>query len=308
MSDLLDITKRLQATQAAIARHEKAAREHPEFPSLASGLQSLYKRRDELETLFASVTNENFIDICSYRIFTWKPNEQPTINGLTSALSDFQAVFTTTYDSITNGAKQRAHASAEVNAATSFGFGYTFPGSVGFVLTLPNERLLVDETHLDQAMNTVFAIAQAESSEQIAEWVSELGAAPIKKVYEWITDLIDSGLGADIDWRRDEEVKASLFIELPQLRHLQQLIAQTGTETEEEITVTGDLIGIDAKRHTFHMRFEPGAEVSGKMNVLLDEANRAEIPKRYTARIRKTTRVNFAKPEDDIEYFLLSLE
>src|SRR4051794_6029534 len=174
MSKLLETIERIQDTQAAIKRLEEAAAKHPDVPSVAASLRSLQKRQRVLETTFSSLADEQWLDVCSYKILPEKEEGSLKLPSLTSALGDFQTLFTLVYDAIKHGAKQHGRATAEAAAATTFSFGYSFTGSVGFVLTLPNERLLTDETDLDRAMSTVFEMAKAENSEQIASFAKEL--------------------------------------------------------------------------------------------------------------------------------------
>jgi hypothetical protein len=306
MDDLLETIEKLQDTQAAIRRAERAAAEYPDLPSVALSLRSLQERHQALESAFSSLADEQWFDICSYKVLPEKDG-RVTLPSLTSSLGDFQALFTLVYDTIKNGPKQRGRASPEATAATTFAFGYSFTGSVGFVLTLPNERLLVDETDLDRAMHTVFEMARAESSDQIAVFAKELGAAPIRTMYKWATDHVRSGLSVDIDWRREEQVKSKLFIQVPELENLQHAIAATSDEVEETLTVTGLLVGAHVHTHSFHMELEDGSEIRGKMAEGIGSEYTVELPRRYTAHILKTTQINYATEEDIVTYYLLSL-
>lgn len=306
MSELLDVIDNLRRTGAAISVHEKAIQEHPQYPSLVSSLRSLRKQQQLLETEFARLTNEGFIDVCSYRIFSQRESEQPTLRALASALLTFQTLFTVTYDAVKNGPKERSRTGIEVDAATAFNFGYSFSGSVGFVLTLTTERLLFGETDYDKAMFNLFAMAQSQTSQDVSNWAKQLGAAPVKKMYEWAATHSESGVGADIDWKRETQVLSHLFVDSERLEQLRQVIARTGEENVEEVTLPGELLGIDVKSKSFRMKFAGNNEVTGKMSVLIN--TEYTVPKRYTARLRKTTRINYAKAEDDVEYLLISLQ
>lgn len=306
MSELLDTVEKLQDTQEAIRHAERTIAEYPDLPSATLSLRSLQERQQTLETAFARLADEHWIDICSYRVLPEKDGSV-TLPSLTNTLGDFQALFTLVYDALRNGPKQRGRASVEAATATTFGFGYSFTGSVGFVLTLSNERLLVDETDLDRAMRTVFEMAEAESPEQIAVFAHELGAAPIRSMYKWATDHVRSGLNVDIDWRREEQTRADLAIQVPQLENLQQAIAATSDEVEEILTITGLLVGAHVHSHSFELELEDGNEIRGKMAEGLGTEHTLELPRRYTAEIRKTTQINYATEEDIVSYYLLSL-
>ncbi len=307
MSELLDTIEKIQDTQAAIKRLEEAAARHPEVPSVAASLRSLQKRRQDLETAFSSLVDQQWFDVCSYRILPER-GEHVMLPSLTSTLGEFQSLFTLVYDTMKNGPKQRGRASVEAATATTFGFGYSFAGSVGFVLTLPNERLLTDETDLDRAMSTVFEMAKADSPQQIAGFAKELGAAPIRTMYRWVTSHVRSGLNVDIGWRREEQVRASLFIQVPELENLQQAIGETSDEVEEVLTIRGALVGADVHSHSFHIELEDGSEIKGKMAEGVGSEYTVELPRRYTAQIRKTTQIRYASDEDIVSYYLLSLK
>ncbi len=306
MSKLLETIEKLRDTEAAIKRLERTAAQHPELPSVTASLRSLYKRQRDLEVAFSTQTDEEWLDVCRYRILPER-EESLTLPSLTSALGDFQALFTLVYDTMKNGPKERGRASADAAAATTFGFAYSFTGSVGFVLTLPNERLLMNETDLDRAMSTVFDMAKAETPEEIAGFAKELGAAPIRTMYRWVSDHVRSGLNVDINWQREEEPRANLFIQVPELENLQQAIDATSDEVEEILVITGQVVGLDVRNHSFHIELEDESEIKGKMSEGVGFEHTVEVPNRYTAHIRKTTKINYATDQDIVSYYLLSL-
>src|SRR5262249_15670783 len=167
------------------------------------------------------------------------------------------------YDALKSGPKQRSRVSPETAAATSLHFGYSYTGSTGFILTMPNERLLVGSTELDQAMESVLEMAKSESSDQIAFFSKKFGPRSVGQMYKWTEDHIQGGMGADIEWRRDNRVKANLFAEILQLENLRQAIAETSDEFVEQFEITASLVGYDTERHSFHIKLPTGEEIRG---------------------------------------------
>ncbi len=307
MSDLLDITQKLNETQKALRQLERAVAENPGVPSLVSTAESLRQRQVDLELAFSEEANRKQVDVCSYRLFA--PDEaQPSVAALAGALSSFQAWFTTVFDAVKNGPKQRSRIEVDVAQSTAFGFGYSFTGSVGIVMTMPNDRLLFGETKLDEAMAILFKMAKADDSERIAYFSKQLGAASVRKMYWWTTEHLNAGLGADIEWRRQDSVKAHLFIQPAELDSLKKAIEETSDETEETIEVVGQLVGADIPRHTFHLSVQDAEDVRGTMAETIGESVTVELPKHYKATLRKTTRVNYSTDKEQIEYHLLKLE
>ena len=305
MTDLVAIQEELQDLNALIARHERVSAAHPSAKSLRANIRTLRRRRQALEDAFSEAAARVEVDVCSYRLI---PNENRlSIAALSRALDRFQTLFSLVYDAIKTGPKRRIRLSTEVTNNTSFGYAYSFSGSVGFTMTLPNEQLLLGETHLDEAMRIVFLMAQAKSSHEIAEFANKLGPPPVRAMYRWANDHIAGDIEASIEWRRKEEIRSSLFVQKPQLEQLRKVIEETSDETEEELDVTGNLVGADVNRKTFHIETEGGGEIRGTFADAISEEHTVTLPKPYGARIRKTTTIVYSTEEERTSYLLLSL-
>lgn len=308
MSALLEIAEKLQDTQAAIVRLERTVALNPDSPSVVLSLNSLRKREQNLEEQFAELADRLGVDVCSYRMFPEKGG-QLKAKALANALSDFQTLFTQVYNAVKHGLRERVgRVTADVLAETSFDYGYSFTGSVGFVLTLPNKRLLLGETDLDAAMRIITELVKAESPEQIAAFKDTLGLAPIRSMYRWAEDHALAGLGADIQWRRQQESRVSLFVQSPQLEVLRRTIARTSEMVENEYEVEGLLVGIDTKYRSFHMEVQGMADIKGKILGEIDPDHTVKLPAFYKARIRTETIIHYSTEKEEVSYYLVSLE
>ena len=307
MSKLGQIQEFLQDTGAAIAQTDKAITIDPKSPSLAAVRRSLEKKLRNLEVDFLKAASLSGIDVCSYRLFT-EVGDAPDLGSLTRAFGDFQKLVSTVYSAVKGGPKQRATFSAEDAKETAFEFGYAFPGSVGFVLTINNERLLIGETHLDEAMGLIFGMVKAKVPEDIHPFTKQLGSGPVRALYRWALDHVSSGLGADIDWRRGELVRSKMFLPNVAFTELRNVLDKTGEERVEEVTLNGELIAVNLATKTFRMRFDSGDDVHGKFKDAISVGHKVELPKRYTATLTKTSRIIYSREEDEDSYFLLGLE
>lgn len=269
-------------------------------------MYSLRKRQQSLESTFAHLAGTYQLDVCRYRLIS-EDEERPKIMALASALADFQALFTQVYDALINGPKQRSTVGAKIAAETALSYGYSFAGSVGFVLTLSNRQFERREAELDSAIGLVFEMAKADSSDQIVHYAKELGPPPIRLMYKWAGDHTQWGLSADVQWARGEDVRASLRVQAPELVNLQRAIDETSDEVIEEITLSGQLIGADVNSHLFRMALEDGNEIKGRMVETIGAEYTVELPKWYVARIRKTTRIKYSTDREEVSYLLLSL-
>jgi len=307
MNRLLNTIDKISATQAEIRELEAAIEQFPDTKSLVLGLRSVERRHEELEAEFRELSHEQFLDVCRYRMFAQEGEQRFTVPALASALADFQSLFSNVYDAIKNGARQRSRTRPEIAAVSTFEFGYSFSGSVGFVLTLPNDRLLTNETDLDRTINTIFEMTKAQESDEILHFAKQLGAAPIRAMYRWVSDHVDSGLGADIGWLREHEVRAELVAQIPELRKVQRAINQTSDESIEEFNAIGELLGADVSTNTFHFKLEEGTDIRGRMELDINEQNTVALPRRYRARIKKVTTISYSTEEERAVYYLTAI-
>lgn len=305
---LIEIGEMLQETGAAIAKIEPSLREHPNRPSLLMTLRSLTKRREQLEGELLQTADRLGQDVCAYRII---PDEssRTTISAFSTALADFQNLFSVVYDSIKNGPKDRARLSAEVAEETAFGFAYTFAGSIGTVFTLANDRLLPGiKTNVDTAIDTIFRIARSTEVGEIASFAREIGKPPIRSTYTWAKDHVQYGLGASIEWRQGGELKNSLLAQRQELERLERTIASSSEEKTEEVVIYGTLEAADVRRHTFRIFAQEGGDIRGRFDDAISDTHVVTIPTRYTATLSKTTKTLYSTETEETSYFLQRLE
>jgi hypothetical protein len=306
MPDLLDLQEKLQDTSAAIARIQRAIVANPNAPSLIGNLRSLQKRWDDLEEDFRQAAHHLELDVCHYRILF---EDRPTLAGLTSVWGDFQKMFSLVYDALKNGPKLRARLGPDILSETALGFAYSYPGSVGIVLTLNNERLLVGGSLLDEAIQRTLELVHAPDTQSLALLSKRLGAPPIVAAYEWADAQIRFGMTSDVEWRRQEQVRASLLIQKPELERFRNIASETSTEEKSESTVNVELVGADARTHAFHLRLEDDTPIRGRCSPeVIDQAHSVELPASYRATLVKTTKIKFSTEEPDISWYLTRLE
>ena len=304
MSLLEDLQSDLQDASAAVARAERTVALHPDVPSVLATLRTIQARQKNLEDQFAVAANSMGLDICSYRV-EFEDRRYATIAGLTAALGTFQKVFTSVYDALINGPKQRVRISDDVADATAFGFGYTFPGSIGFMLTLSNERLLVGSTKLDDAMKDTLDLISVRDAEQIQAMTDKVGLASVRLAHQWAIENSRCHLGADISWQRLDDVKLHRRL---QPQEIQEVAGSIGSAiAQEQIKITGDLLHVNFVDHTFEMVAD-GKIISGIFSRAISENNPARVPKKYLATLAVRTRVVPVEGEEAVTYSLLGLE
>jgi hypothetical protein len=303
MSSLLQVQDKLQEVIAEISQLEFVLSANPTSGALRANIHSLQKLQKTYEEEWLDETDKLGMDVCSYRVFT---GPSPTIHGLARALDAFQHMFSVIFDAIQGGPKIRGRVSVDSERATAFQFGYTFPGSVGVVLTLPNRRLLpMMETNLDKTFEAIDGLSRSRSPEEISNFVRILGPASVRATYQWARDHTENGLGADIQWRRNQEVRRSVLRQRPELDRLKSAIEVVSEETEEPVEVRGVLVGVNTISRTFHIAVTAfDADIRGRYTDAISEAQRVTLPKTYTAFLKKKTRLVLSTGKEETDYFL----
>ena len=137
MSDLHVLQEKIQDTTRAMVRLEHMISQHPDLPSLAANMRSLQKRNESLRAEFLAAADLAWVDVCDYTLFA--DDMRPTLSGFVSTLDRFQNLFSVVYGAHREGPKDTAHLKAQLVEESTFGFAYTFTGSLGVALTARGE-------------------------------------------------------------------------------------------------------------------------------------------------------------------------
>lgn len=304
---LSQITARLSDANSQISKLESSLAERPDDSSLQMMMSSVKKLRDQLEEEFTVATSRAGLDICNYRLF----GEGVSVAAnLFEALVRFQSLFTLIFASIESKAPRKTRAvGKEFATASAFGFSHSYIGSAGFVLTMPNERLLVGETSLDESISELFRMAHFDSPQSVREISSRFGLGVIRELYQWSKAHTTSSIGADIDWRRRDKVKASIFIQPQEFQELERIIDSTSDEIVEAFEWEGYLRGADADTKTFRFETDDGQIIRGSFVDAIDDKHEVTIPHhRYAVIVKKTTIVHYSIDQEDIRYFLEAIK
>jgi hypothetical protein len=151
-------------------------------------------------------------------------------------------------------------------------------------------------------------MAKAQDADDVRKFARELGVAPIRAINKWVSDHVDSRLGADLDWRREHNTRVQLLAQVPELEIVQSAIDQSSEEIVEEFTALGQLLGADAASQTFHMQLTDGPEVRGKLAFEVSEEPPVALKRYYQGSFKKMTTISYATEEEKTIYTLMSLE
>src|SRR5262245_45221586 len=142
MSTVRAVLERLNDLEATITQVERDVVAKPSFATQLS-LQSLESRRDELREELETLSRRELIDICDYKIVPGSA-ESYAMSAVTGALHDFQDLLSLVFGAVeANQPRMTAKLSRDVIEKTQLNFGYAYAGSLGIVMTIKNDRLLL---------------------------------------------------------------------------------------------------------------------------------------------------------------------
>lgn len=308
MTYLLEIQGRLHDTEEAIARQQRLVGSNPYDRRFGLELESLIKRQENLESSFNEAANADSLDVCRYRLIRDEGASFP-IAALGETLNTFQSFLTTLYDALTSGPKATSRVSAEIIEKTRLDFSHTYSGSLGLVFTVANERLLF-KSDLDRTVDVMFKMLKVHSSASVLEYANQFGVAPIRKMYEWADNHGRYSLTADISWLHEDNVNNELLMQAPEAIQLCEIINATSDVKQEEITITGELVGADTVTKKFHLKF-PGVDtddIEGKFADGFTATGDLVINNNYQAKLLKNIVVHMATDREDVSFQLVSLK
>lgn len=307
MTRLVQLADELRNLHAEIAKLEFVISRNPESASLQVDYNSLSKRQRRLEREFRTLADQAGYDVVSYRMIPMLGQQVP-LRALTKALDRFQAAISTIYDAFKTGPKQRPRLTAETYAHSGFDFGYSFSGSLGIALTVPNERMLLDKSDLDYAITEFFSVAETTSRDMLIEFARRFGVPSIRRLYEWSSAHADFEIAADINWLRGNDERGRFQIAPQKLNTLKALIEETSETTDEFVDLVGRLPGLDTENKTFHLIAPGGEDISGRWSDAFSYSPSYVLDATYEAQLIKRIKIHYAFEKEETDWFLVSLK
>ena len=307
MSDYASAAEFARRASASVERLERALSRDPASASLQINLAARrrYLRKAEADLYVSAEYNQ--VDICNYRLLPEATNRF-LVSSISPSLLAYQLVFSQIYDAIKNGAKQRAVIGAEAAEASAMEFGYTYSGSLGFVLLAPSERDFI-EGKLDSSIDAVFQVLEIGSEDEVRDIARNLGEAVVKRVHDWSKVNVDGGYAIDLRWNRSDGRQLGQVVGLGHMEKIVSIISSTSDEKTRSISFVGTLVGLNVDSGAFQLSAPD--EVGDYRGVLAESFNRAEahaVPGIYRATLSEATTVAYATGRITTKFQLQRLE
>ena len=139
------------------------------------------------------------------------------------------------------------------------------------------------------------------------EFARVAGISSVRRLYEWSKAHSAYDTSADIQLRRDVEIRDELAVETPDLTVLQGIIEETSEIEEEEVAISGNLVGLDTDLETFHIVVPDAEDIQGGWAPDFHYALDIQLNARYLAFLTKKTITYYAYDKEETRWMLKSL-
>lgn len=304
--DFSSALERTAALRAKVSAMERALQAEPHDVGLRLTLLSAKRQADRAEKELMDSASVSGVDVCRYRVV--KQVGQYPAADLGRSLAAYQDLFTSVYDFVKNGAKKVARYTNEIKEQTALNIGYTYPGSVGVLLTIDNPRgLFFDTGEFDDVVNVINTLTELRSIQEVRQVAQKMGLPVVRSVYNWAEQNWQAQYSVDIKWARSDRVSTGRFVERAEFLKITSLIKQTEDEEPRDFEVVGTLAGYNVLTDSFSITSHNGDTFSGKLS---DGFVRKQykVPMQYVAQIREKAVTNYAIEKTVTTYELLSLD
>ncbi|QWB95267.1 hypothetical protein KHQ89_04665 [Mycoplasmatota bacterium] len=213
-----------------------------------SSFESLYMN---FKDQYMHLSDELNYEVIDYRIMNSIDDSVP-ISEITESLNLFQTLFSLVFDVTKNNSpKSSTHLSSEIRNSSTLKYGFSYAGSVGFVLTIDNHRDLIDDT-LDRTIENTMNLISITNRQELDANIKKFGVATIKTLNNWVT--VNEKYDSELEIKTNNKNIPSLKIDTARFEQVNELISHEPLISTELITILKcELVGADTKSATFHI-------------------------------------------------------
>jgi hypothetical protein len=306
MSRVSDILDDLAEADTVANELRRLAEADPRDDIVTINLESVKRRRADLERELGTLLATRQLDLIRYRVELFDGSAPPAI-AIARSIVLFQTLVTAAFDAIRSTPKRLYHPSHENVRLSSLSFARAPGGNADIHFTIPNDRLLLLASDLDEAFGIVFDLRSARAKTMFRNIATRAGIASVTAAHAWAENAAQYALTTTITWRKasDERRVISLF-------HSEALLFKTAIdavsdETVEEVDRPCELLAIDDATGTFRIEVSGGETITGVLAEGFPRGGSWTTRHWYTAVLQRAMQVRYATGEETIRWSLRRL-
>lgn len=282
--DFAEALSLARAHTSIVQRMEFALRNSPQNDRLALGLGSARRRAERSRQALEEYAALSQIDLINYRIV--KSSDLYAVEAVADSVRAFQKSFTGAADFLENGPKTKAKYSNEIEQKTRLNFAYTYPGSLGIVLAVENQRDLLYHGDFDPIIDVFTHFLGVSDETGAIDASRHMGAALIGQLCWWVDVNAKWDAAIDLVVKRPGGIQRGEFISKNRFIDLHDIFHSAVDVEPSTFEVSGTLVGLDIEPGSFHFVVPGGEDYRGG---LADDfvRQRTTVPDRYIATIHE---------------------
>jgi hypothetical protein len=306
MLDFASALERSAQFRSKLAAMETALKARPDDRGLRITLLSTKRSAERAEQDVLAAASHSQIDLCRYRIIRTANDTYPA-SHIAASISSYQDLFTALYNYVKTGPSSSANYSRDIKKNSLLNLAYTYPGSLGVVLTIDNALDLFGDGELDKIIKALQDVTSIRSQEYVKQVADKMGLNVVRKVFAWADINWISEFSVDVQWKKSTDQMSGGFISRQTFLDISSAINQTSDEEPIEIDVVGTLVGYNVLRETFAITTDDEATYSGRLSEEFDRKKVYKIPFSCRAKITAIKLTKYAAESSVMSYRLSSL-
>lgn len=303
ISDIIDDLAEVDIVSQALRR---LAETEPQDEIVAINLDAVLRRRADLERRLGSLLATRQVDLIRYRVELFDGSD-PSALAAARSIVLFQKLVTAAFDAIRSGPKRLYRPSAENARLSSLSFARGPGGSAAIHFTIPNDRLLILESDLDEAFGVVFDLLMTRAKTMFRNIASRAGIASVTAAHEWAENAVLYGLTTTIAWRKASDERRVISLSHSDALLFKTAIEAVSDETVEEVDRPCELLALDDAAGTFRINLSGGDTIAGILAEGFPRGGSWTTRHWYTAVLQRAVRIRYATGEEAVRWSLRRL-
>lgn len=297
--------ERARRAAAQVAELERALGGEPDNRALKLNLASARKFFERSDEEFRQAAALAQYDVLRYRLVQ-REGSFYALRDLSRSWASFQDVVSYVYDALTTGPRSGGRLPLALRDQTTLGFAYSYPGSLGVVLTVPNDQNLFSG-RLDEVVPTIEELLGVGRTSEVREVARKVGRSAIQRVYEWSSSNYKAGFDLDLGWSASKVRDRAQYVSNATFGAITEAIEMTSDSVTTSGLVRGTLVGFNSSRLTFHFVEPDGESFVGQLGPNFPASEEWAVNRSYAALIETETTVRLATGQETTVHRLLRL-
>lgn len=284
----------------------RLAEANPRDEIVAINLDAVKRRRADLERDLGTLLATRQNDLIRYRVELFDGSAPPAI-AIARSIVLFQTLLTAAFDAIRSTPKRTYHPSHENVRMSALSFARAPGGNTAIHFTIPNDRLLLLASDLDDAFGLVFELLMSRAKTMYRNIASRGGIATVTSAHAWAENAVLYGLTTTIAWRKASDEQRVVTMSHSDALLFKTAIEAVSDETVEEVDRQCELLAIDEAAGTFRIEVSGGETIKGVLADGFPRGGSWTTRHWYTAILHRAMRVRYANGEETVRWTLRRL-